>query len=423
MATWSRRIRALLRTPLPHGVVSWRYLWPGADERVRLHRRLWWEARPHWPRAVWLAVELWLWLRWVGFSGWRAVWRVWRARSGETEARGGLSRARQLARLVALSLGHGIPPGEVYRYRLLLDPARAWDYVFVPEVAAYHRWRNRGLGGGREAVALLADKPRLDEVLAALGVPTVPTLACVPRGGDAAFSSWLAKGGRLFCKTRSGNRGIGAFTVWRQGEELRGRGFDGQPLSDPAAVELAWRALRGQDDALVQPCLENHPALAPLAVGGDAITLRYISHRLGERVKCLCATLELPAGWDPRRGRPRYLILPVAPDGGGILPLPGGFPLDRAGEERYTAVMEQLAPETPVPHWPELVEACHRAHGRFPQLWAIAWDWVVTPQGPRLLEGNSGWEVATPQMLRGGFLHAEADPHAQPDSGFPSPSR
>ncbi len=29
---------------------------------------------------------------------------------------------------------------------------------------------------------------------------------------------------------------------------------------------------------------------------------------------------------------------------------------------------------------------------------------MITPQGPRLLEGNSGWGTATPQMLIGGLL-------------------
>jgi hypothetical protein len=40
----------------------------------------------------------------------------------------------------------------------------------------------------------------------------------------------------------------------------------------------------------------------------------------------------------------------------------------------------------------------------FPDVWAIAWDWVITPSGPVLLEGNSGWGTATPQMIQGGFL-------------------
>ncbi len=36
---------------------------------------------------------------------------------------------------------------------------------------------------------------------------------------------------------------------------------------------------------------------------------------------------------------------------------------------------------------------------------ALETDWVITPDGPRLLEGNTGWAMAIPQMLLGGFLH------------------
>lgn len=57
-----------------------------------------------------------------------------------------------------------------------------------------------------------------------------------------------------------------------------------------------------------------------------------------------------------------------------------------------------------LPDWPALVASSHHAHARLPGVWAIAWDWVLTPDGPVLLEGNAGWGVSAPQLLNGGFL-------------------
>lgn len=57
-----------------------------------------------------------------------------------------------------------------------------------------------------------------------------------------------------------------------------------------------------------------------------------------------------------------------------------------------------------VPRWHELADYTHQAHATFPDIRAIAWDWVITPAGPVLLEGNVGWGAAMPQLMLGGFL-------------------
>jgi hypothetical protein len=82
--------RELWLRPLPHGLVSGRYLLPGQDEQVRRHRRLWLQGQPSWPRMVWVVIELMLWLRWIGFGAWKQSWRVVRRLGPEIQAREGL---------------------------------------------------------------------------------------------------------------------------------------------------------------------------------------------------------------------------------------------------------------------------------------------------------------------------------------------
>ena len=59
---------------------------------------------------------------------------------------------------------------------------------------------------------------------------------------------------------------------------------------------------------------------------------------------------------------------------------------------------------TTIPYWQDLINYTHLAHQQFPDLATLAWDWVITPTGPVLLESNTGWGTTTPQLLMGGFL-------------------
>jgi hypothetical protein len=399
--------RELWLRSLPHGLVSGRYLLPGQDEQVRRHRRLWLQGQPSWPRMVWVVIEFWLWLRWIGFGAWRQSWRVVRRLGPQIQAREGLSITLQGWRTLTLALAWCIPPHTIYLFGLYRRPENALDYVHDTEVNAYHRQRSESLGLTRESIALLQDKWQQAQVFAADGIPMTSTLACLSRGADAALASWLSENKVLFCKTRSGCRGEGAFSVWITPGGMAGRMLDGKHLQSPAEVESAWHSLLAKDDVLIQLQLSNHPQLAKLTTGEDAISLRFISEWRGDSLGCLSATLEVPIGHDGETGHPQYVILPVASDGGKLSPFPEAELTSDQARSQMKPVWKLASAQPCIPHWDELVECSFRAHRQFPDVWGIAWDWVITPDGPRLLEGNSGWGMAVPQMLLGGVLQRE----------------
>ncbi len=57
-----------------------------------------------------------------------------------------------------------------------------------------------------------------------------------------------------------------------------------------------------------------------------------------------------------------------------------------------------------IPFWQDIVRHSQRAHAELPRLWTIAWDWIVTPDGPMLLEGNAGWDLSVLQELGVDFV-------------------
>jgi len=406
---------------LPHGLLGWRYLWVRRRPELQIHRMLWWNAPRRLPRPVWLMGELCLWLRWVGFDAWRANWHCLRFFGPEVRSREGLALSLQAWRTLRLSLAWCIRPQDAYRYRLYRDPGVALDFVFDHELIAYHRWRSAPLGLQQESLALLQDKLRLAERLAAVGIPMVPTLARVPRGACPDLGRWLQGEKALFCKTASGHAGIGAFAVWETPAGLQGRSHDGTELRSPEEVQAAWRALLRRDDALVQPRQVNHPDLQPLTECDGVVNVRFISRWCGEKLACLSAMLEVPSS--SQKGERIFVFLPIDRDSGRLHPSPESLLLSGDVRRSVEQIARRLETVSMVPGWQELTEMTFRAHELFPDVWAIAWDWVVTPEGPRLLEGNSGWGASRVQMVNGGLLAARnacgQDPEVGP--GRPAP--
>jgi hypothetical protein len=75
-------------------------------------------------------------------------------------------------------------------------------------------------------------------------------------------------------------------------------------------------------------------------------------------------------------------------------------------------LMHDMLPKMPdiLPYWDEIYEHSKNTHETGLDLWAVAWDWVITPDGPILLEGNSGFRLGVPQMQYGGLIQMAATP-------------
>ena len=394
----------------PHGLVTWRYAMPKLSPQLAFHRRLWLGSRGSWPRGLWLLGESLLWLRWVLFGAWFTTFRNVRRLGPYIAATEGIPLVTQAGRVLRLSLAWCMRPVEIYRFRLYAQPWKALDFVYSPELPAFHRLRNRALAGiAASGPARLGDKLAVAKLLRSQGLPTVTTLACLPRKtAGITLSQSMGDTARVFFKARHGARGRGAFTAWRTTTGLAGRTFSGQPLTTSAAVEAAWRALLNRDDGLVQQGLANHPALAPLACEDAAITLRYITEQKQGHITGLCAMLGIPVPASHGGGM-THINLPVDLDSGCPQPFPAAGQLGPDGTRLAERLWAQWPEGQPLPGWPDLVAGSIQAHAAFPGCWAIAWDWVITPEGPVLLEGNAGWGTGLPQLIRGGFLAAQQE--------------
>lgn len=402
----------LFKGRLPHGLISWRYLLPdGGGKTLSQHLAIWWiqagtADQRGLPRWVWLGAELLLWLRWVLLGAWLATWRTVRARGDEVRASEDLAVWRQALRTLRLALGYVISPRDVYRHGLYrwrgaLAVEQALDYVFAQETHGFHAWRNQHPDADA-AIRLLSDKFACAQRLSHLGVPMVETFVLAERGETERRLLTIAdRHGRVFCKPRSGSGGHGAFSAWLDAGELRGRTLRGDLLQSDEVIQ-AWRRLAAQGEVLLQTCLTDHPRLVALHAREEVTTVRLMTVRRQDQFVVAGAFIEIPGDGKA------YDILPLALASGLLQTWPASSPISSKQRERHQRLLEQGAVDVMEPVWRELRAQSLLAHAVLPGLHAVAWDWVMTPSGPRLLEGNSGFGLAPLQRLRGGCLAADS---------------
>jgi len=196
---WIFAYRNTLGRRLPHGVVSLSYLLPGRSRKIQIHHHLWLQGISQVPFPLYIVVEIFLWLRWVLFSGWRGTLQSVRRLGPEIRDREGIGIFTQFKRVLCLALFYCVLPSEVYAFRLYRTDQKStvWDYVFTHELPAFHRWRDSQHDEPSESLRLLGDKYLSAEMLRKHGVPVVPDLEMIPRYVGFDLSALLKEYSRL----------------------------------------------------------------------------------------------------------------------------------------------------------------------------------------------------------------------------------
>jgi hypothetical protein len=281
-------------------------------------------------------------------------------------------------RMYMLALFRNVPPVEYVMYGFH-DPARraaSGDYLYWTDTPALQRL-NRLRGANNADVQ---DKARFAGLCRAAELPHVAILAeC--RGGRQVDGTPLEdlRQPELWVKPTAGSASQGSL----------GWSFDGSDLyrsKDQSLTSEQWRARLLASDCIVQERLINHPDLRSIANDEAAVMrLTTVADRSG-KVALIGAAVGLPFG--SQQGATGSAACTLSIETGEITSALG-----------HTNELLATNPDTGVaykgfamPLWQESVALVVRAHrdafGRFATL---GWDVVITPDGPLLLEANSGW--------------------------------
>lgn len=250
---------------------------------------------------------------------------------------------------------------------------------------------------------MLRDKFRLSKFLEARGVPMAPVLGVVSRGETFEPERHMGMRSRIFCKPCHGSASRDTFVIERREEETAVFTVKHGVKAQRTSYDCLKKAMN-MNDFLIQPFLDNHPDFAVLCPTEDVVTIRVITeiHPL-RGMECYSATLEIPND-TPDGAMKGHTILPIEHSTGLVMRFPRF--LSPPAQARHDAVYDRIGNHT-VPFWDTIMKSTIQAHKCFSDVRAIAWDYVVTPSGPVMLEGNTGWGATTQQVLYGGLLRNE----------------
>ncbi len=285
--------------------------------------------------------------------------------------------------MYAAAMLRNVPPVEYLLFGFA-DPARRQEsgqYLYWMDQPAL-QWLNRRRGAQNADVQ---DKGRFAALCREAGLPHAEVLVEF-RGGRQVSGPESLPQEDLWSKPLTGSGG-GGCRLWRaqpDGAFLHG--------NDRLSREQWIDTLR-HHDCIVQRPLQNHPDLTGMT-SGPAIVLRLVTvlDRAGEAT-LIGASLALPQGKaDSTAG-----ALGCIPD------LVSGFiqEVSVANSGPSTAHPDTGVPLVGrvVPLWSACCDLVLRAHREaFPAFASLGWDVVVTPDGPVLLETNSGWGTLGQQM-------------------------
>lgn len=392
MSRVRRYLQRILRQSIPDGLISVRYLLPFQSPLVKLHRRVWWHSKhPQIPRIIWLGLQCFFWLRWVLFSGWMNIYRTIKFLGSDIKTHYGVNYSVQIARSIRATIGWCIPANEFFSFGFEPAGRNPLDYIYTTETKGWHALQNMDHPNAQAGHRFLGDKRAFARQMAEQGFPVVSEIRRFAPYKSLS-SQLLESDGAVFCKLRQGNQALNAFEAIRNGDAVMGTTHKGEALKTSQEVDAAWVKLGRSGMPIVQPLLINHPKIHQITQKQQLATLRVITRngRVG------AANITLP--FDSKKGQLNHWLL-VDPSTGVL-----SFPKDTI-KPYFTSYddAQMLAKRAPnaVPFWDKICEHSLAAHANDLDLWAIAWDWGITPDGPILLEGNSGWGLEDWQLQNG----------------------
>ena len=321
---------------------------------------------------------------------------------------------RQIAQELLACRRTGISP-QFYLERLLYQNAAGnpADYLSKAETQALWDLKRKPDGYLR----VFNDKTLFDEHLRREGCPPIQLPTCLgqtrasillrPDHADvrlqdrAAFGRALADmaerspTGRVFAKPVNDKKGAGAMLIR-------------SPLSEQTTEEVRERALRV--DYFFQEAIDQHPEINRLHPG-CLNTLRILTGTANDgSFPSLSAVLRVGQGSKPiDNSHAGGLVVGVDLETGQLRPRAHVF-------FQFGGATHERHPETgvafdgfEVPFFAEAVGLAQRAHSQLPLLY-VGWDIGISPDGPVLIEGNSGPYIAGLEIPVGGF---KADPVAR----------
>jgi len=268
---------------------------------------------------------------------------------------------------------------------------RALEYLTRIETKSgiYRALKQRG---DRSKFVRINDKVSFSTFFGRHGLRVVPIFAAFRAGlrvGNVGDGS-LPEGQDLFVKLIEGRGGIGA-ELWLAQPHGRYRSSRGEECTvEDLVVHVLERSKR--DDYLIQPRMANDPEIADLTPGAlSTVRLLTILNEQGEPEAVNAAFRMAISRTSPVDNFHAGGIAAAVDLQTGILGAATGLGLggDFRWHEIHPSTGAQIRGRR-LPNWPAAVALAIAAHRLIAPRVMVGWDIAFLPEGPCLIEGNSG---------------------------------
>jgi Sugar-transfer associated ATP-grasp len=303
----------------------------------------------------------------------------------------------QLADMLRLGFRQGIDAKSYYVHDLYMPGGRVAELETLTRVETKNGLNKaiNGLGAGSQFARDMNDKLAFWRTCEANGLPSAPILGVAEAGSTTFFAGRLEAFDRdLFVKERSGKGGRFVLS-YRRIAPFQYVGPSGL-ATDLEAVMAQLREYSATRRLIIQPKLENHPAIRSLA--DQALSVfrvvtcldwrgePHVTHGL---LRMIC---RFEPNWPKTADSDWGCAIDLETGGFGMLT--GDAPATATrwfechpvtGERVYGRILEG---------WPEIAAVAIAAHRVFASRMLVGWDIGWTPDGVRILEGNNNLDFS-----------------------------
>ena len=158
---------------------------------------------------------------------------------------------------------------------------------------------------------------------------------------------------------------------------------------------------------IVEERLNNHPELLPFTDGRLAVIRLLTTWNKSGKHELLCALITLPHSGDITDFIVSNFVFSHIDIHSGRMKgghrFEPGFPFSDYHPDSKTKISGNI-----LPCWEELIDLSLKAHQTLPGVVVVGWDLAITPQGPVIIEGNTGPGLMWHQVAGGEHLGESA---------------
>ncbi len=390
---WVRRAKSGLLAP-PRCLFSFRYF---ADEStpVVFHRRLFIESFNCPSHLLAQIIRI---FYWWGFAAFFNSFKASKSLKQESLEKYHFTRVQLFAKLLKHAYLNFIPPALYFK---LINQQHAsvlqkFLMVYDQQTQFIHKAINRSYPNYKQAVRLIGDKYLFSQQLIKLNIPT-PHSKLIPTATIKRDPNCLFKEASVFCKPNKGNKAQNAFHL-----EYRDTSstyvlypFHDAPVEDQQAILKYIKNLPiSADNLLVQTYLRDHEDIPNSQRETISTTFRVITTKKDPRAEAhlIYIQIELPGKkteFDQGISRQFFEVAPLDLN---------HYRPDRAFLSKHSNTHPVCADFTPSEslkkYIQQAVDYCKLAHSKLIDLRSVAFDLIISQNGPYILEANHGWALS-----------------------------